>query len=171
LATNSRATLTHRASHIYGPIFSVSFFLSPRGGLGTLLKEVFFFYFFYKVTIHTLPHLECVRLVSKRSSLPSSAYMGVRIEVLFFVVFFSERKNISIPAVCRPGRRASRIHSGCRYNVDSLVKIIPDLETPIQYLFWGEGKTRRCHVFTSFPDIGSLTAISIKGLDESFPLI
>ena len=34
----------------------------------------------YEVTIHTLPHLKCIRLVSVRSSLHST-HIGVRIEL------------------------------------------------------------------------------------------
>jgi len=35
-----------------------------------------------EVTIHTLPHLKCIRLVSVRSSLPC-IHIGVRIDLIF----------------------------------------------------------------------------------------
>ena len=41
--------------------------------------------YFYKVTIHTLPHLKCIRLLSVRSSRPC-INIGVRIELTIFRV-------------------------------------------------------------------------------------
>jgi len=50
----------------------------------------------FEVTIHTLPHLKCIRLVSVRSTLPC-INTGVRIELTFNFILYRVSRTLTLP--------------------------------------------------------------------------